>query len=205
VSVVAAVSLACQGLSPLFLTITDVPHKDAELQLLREQFTNFQTARGYLTIPAMKVYTATSLGPYCDRLRMEFQENVPVFLIVDSHPIHDNPDILAGLAEINVHPIWLPAHSTHFLQPLDLRVFAPFNAHSCNLRSRPTQPKIEGKLIRALHAWHEATWCACIYQGWMAGGIEVRRPLSPEAPAVINAWKVSKILKANCPDEEDTE
>jgi hypothetical protein len=200
---VGTISLLCETLRPMLLTVCGVPLKDNELRLLGETFATVRTVKGYMTIAAMKTYVTTCLAPDCHGLREKFQENLPVFLIMDNHSTHNHPDVLEMLSELNVHAIWLPPHSSHFLQPLDLSVFASLKHHYCNLRTRPTKPKIEGKLLRALHAWHLATWPGCISSAWSSAGIAISGPLNRDAQVMVGIGTLSEIMDAHCVDPRD--
>jgi hypothetical protein len=74
---------------------------------------------------------------------------------MENQAAHNSQAVLQQLSDLHIHPIWLPAQSTHFLQPLDLIAFTAPNKHDMNLRSRRTQKGIEGKLLRALQARHQ--------------------------------------------------
>jgi hypothetical protein len=102
-----------------------------------------------------------------------------------------------------VHPICLPSHSSHFLQPLDRTVFGSFKSQDIKLRTRPAQPMIEGKLLRALQGVASVNWAGVIYSWWIAGRIEVRRRIHPDSPRVINMTKTGKISDANCQSDSD--
>jgi hypothetical protein len=129
----ATISLLCETLRPMLLTVCGVPLKDNELRLLGETFATVRIVKGYMAIAAMKTYITTCLAPYCHGLREKFQENLPVVLIPDNHTTHNHPDVLEMLSELNVNAIWLPPHSSHFLQPLDLSVLYPILDMSLNL------------------------------------------------------------------------
>jgi hypothetical protein len=48
---------------------------------------------------------------------------LPVSLIRDSCPSHNKQALVALHAQYNIRVIWLPAHPSHFLQPLYVRLF----------------------------------------------------------------------------------
>jgi hypothetical protein len=49
-----------------------------------------------------------------------------------------------------------------------------------NARLIATRPKIEGKIVRALRAWHTNAYIGLIYDGGKVGGLQVRGPLSDD-------------------------
>jgi hypothetical protein len=91
------------------------------------------------------------------------------------------------MTQLGIQPIWLPAHANHFLQPLDLIVISAFKGTYMNTRLIATRPKIEGKIVRALRAWHTGAYFGLIYNGWKVGGLQVRGPLSDDAIPQLNS------------------
>ncbi len=49
--------------------------------------------------------------------------------IVDSHGSHITDDFIYGCFNSNIYLLFLPPHTSHVLQPLDLSVFGPIKAH----------------------------------------------------------------------------
>jgi hypothetical protein len=204
VSIVGTISLALKALPPLLLTTADVAFKSRDILLQRDEFFVFRTARGYMTIEAMQFYANSILSPYVQSLRHRFSDpQLKVYLIADNHGTHTNSDVLGLCERIGVVPIWLPPHSSHFLQPLDLTVFGSFKRHYANLRRPQVKPQLEGKILRVLHAWHQATYVGCIDVGWRHGAIEVKPPSRGQGIAMVNIRKMNEILMQNCPDADD--
>jgi hypothetical protein len=102
-------------------------------------------------------YINAIVEPYVDSLRAEFQKpRLVVYFIMDKHGAHRNANVLSLMKERRVEPIWLRARSIHFLQALDTAVFGSFKSLYSSLRTKFTKPKLEGMLLRLLHAWHDA-------------------------------------------------
>jgi hypothetical protein len=55
--------------------------------------------------------------------------NRPRLLVVDSHGSHITDDFMYGYFNTNIYLLFLPLHTSHILQPLDLSVFGPIKAH----------------------------------------------------------------------------
>ncbi|XP_069114339.1 uncharacterized protein [Argopecten irradians] len=76
----------------------------------------------------------------------------PQLLLLDGHGSHETLGLLKMAEEENIHIMALPPHTTHYLQPLDRTVFAPFNkaynlacsdfmsADPCNMGNKWTFP-----------------------------------------------------------------
>jgi hypothetical protein len=122
------------------------------------------------------------------------------YLVMDNHGPHNTPDNVREMHKLGIQVIGLPPHSSHFLQPLDGTVFGAFKKAYRLTRSPATRPKIEEKVIRVLHAWHNSAHIQTIYNGWKAGGIRVRGALSYLAVPELNAVKIARIIHENCSD-----
>jgi hypothetical protein len=48
------------------------------------------------------------------------------YLVMDKHGAHNTPDNVREMQKLGIPAIWLPPHSSHFLQLLDLTVFGAF-------------------------------------------------------------------------------
>jgi hypothetical protein len=190
VSVVATVSLGGQALTPLMLTTTDLPFKSEELAILRLTFAAYRTARGYMRATSMMFYLIHIVAPYVMFLRVTRQDRaLMVYLMMDPHGTHNTANVLQEMTWLGIQPIWLPVHASHFVQPPDLTVFSTFKRTYMNTRLVATKPKIEGKIVRALRAWHTSAYIGLIYNGWKAGGLQVRGPLSDDAIPQLNSKK----------------
>jgi hypothetical protein len=68
----------------------------------------------------MAVYRSDILAPYCSRIQTDMNDStLPIFLIMDNCGSHKKDLLSSMYAALNITVIWLPQHSTHFLQPLD--------------------------------------------------------------------------------------
>jgi hypothetical protein len=127
VSLVATVSLSGRSLKPFLVTRSRVCCRDSELALMQNEFATAQTPKGYLTIPTRQSDIENVLEPYCQTLRAEYADaELPVYIILDNCRCHNIPEVLRRMHAHNIRPIWLPPHSTHFLQVLDVGLFGAF-------------------------------------------------------------------------------
>jgi hypothetical protein len=201
VSLVATVSLDGHSLKPFLVTSSQVLYHDQELSLMQSEFVTAQTTKGYLTIATMQAYIERVLGPYCQSLRAQNADpELPVYIIMDNCRCHDAPEAVADMAKWNIRPIWLPPHSTHFLQVLDVGLFGAFKTNYRNTRSRPTKPKLEGKLLRILKAWHITAYPVTIWNAWRAAGVHVTTVHEIPFYVTIDATRVRELIIQHCPD-----
>jgi hypothetical protein len=141
-------------LKPVLLTIANVPFNDPDLVSIQDQFYVFKTKRGYQTEESMKFYINSVLVPYYAQLREEQNDpDLPIFLVTDNCDTRRTEAVMQMYREIKITPIWMPAHSSHFLQPLDLVIFGVFKSAYLELKTKMTTPRIEGKMIRIMKCW----------------------------------------------------
>ncbi|XP_063971661.1 uncharacterized protein LOC135159573 [Lytechinus pictus] len=70
-------------------------------------------------------YMKTHFLPFVDE-RRKAEEHV--LLICDGHKSHITPDVIDFAREKNIVIFILPAHTSHFLQPLDVGLFSPMKS-----------------------------------------------------------------------------
>jgi hypothetical protein len=150
---VASVSLREQTLKPFLITTCRVGFRDPEPALRREEFQTFKTNQGYMTTPAMTAYLREVLEIYAWMLRRErVDPPLPIYLLMDNHESYNQQEILDQIRFADIIPIWLPAHSSHSLQVLDVGLFGAYKTNYRNVRTRSTKPKFEGKRLGTLKA-----------------------------------------------------
>ena len=66
----------------------------------------------------------------------------------------------------NLKIIWLPPHSSHFLQMLDSCLFGLLKREYRNIKAQSGYPKIESKIVRAFHALWNVIYPQNIYYCW---------------------------------------
>jgi hypothetical protein len=187
VSLVATITLAGETLKPMFLT-TAVPNfTDPRMAELASDIVCCRTAKGYQTHESMAIYLRDVLTPYCQRVRDEMNDQtLPIFLIMDKCGCHKK-ETLSGVYEaLNIQIIWLPPHSSHFLQPLDLVVFAQLKMKYRTQQAVKTRPKWVSKIIRIHYAWHECTHRLILRAAWSAAAVI-------KAPSAVPEWRIDTI------------
>jgi hypothetical protein len=84
-------------------------------------------------------------------------QSLPIFLIMDNCGSHKKDTLLPLHDALNIPVLWLPPHSSHFLQPLYLVMFARLKMKYRERQAIKTPPKWVSKIIRIHQSWHECT------------------------------------------------
>lgn len=98
-------------------------------------------------------------------------------LVLDGHDSHTHDDFMWLCFQNNIHCLYLPPHTSHVLQPLDLAVFGPLKGayrKKISHYSSLTDSSIVGKqnlLICLAAARKEAITAHNIKSGWRASGL----------------------------------
>jgi hypothetical protein len=148
----------------------------------------------------MESYVKNILAPYCQRTRNHLNKSdAIIYLIMDNCAPHKTEKILAMYASIGVRVIWLPPHSGHFLQPLDLTLFG-FLKKVYTDKSQWTKPEKatiqEAKILRIDEAWTQASHSHKIILSWQAAAFELH--WGAIHPWVVNDDKVLAKISKNC-------
>jgi hypothetical protein len=104
---------------------------------------------------------------------------LPAFLIMNNCLSHNELGLLALYAPDNIRVIWLPAHSSHFRQRLDLGLFGGLTGRSQRSSRKLTRPQWQGKLLRINRTWHVSTYALNIWNSSAAAAI---RPSTTAIP-----------------------
>jgi hypothetical protein len=73
-------------------------------------------------------------------------------------------------------------------------VSSSVKSQCANLYTRPTKLQLEDKLLRTLHARHNASYAGVGYRAWRLGAIELKRPGDPHHPG----WQTSLLWWQSC-------
>ena len=98
-------------------------------------------------------------------------------LVMDGHGSHTSTEFLLLCKQNNIQLLFLPAHSSHVLQPLDLGVFAPLKsryrtqiAELAHLDDAATVKK--QRFVSCYHlAWMDTFNTRVLRSGWKAAGL----------------------------------
>ena len=204
VTLTAAVNLAGESLKPHFLGTGVLKCHDRDLWMMSDTFSYERTAKGRQTLASFTRYARTILADYVQEVRRDIgDDHAKVYVIMDNATVHNIDDVLH---EVGVCPIWLPPHSSHFLQVLDLLVFAELKKAYRSRRSKKTTPKLEGKLLRILAAWNIASYRLTVIHAWERAGIVAVRTQSGmqanQGRFALSIGRIHNLIEHNCPDAD---
>jgi hypothetical protein len=72
---------------------------------------------------------------------------------------------------LKIRIAWPPPHSNRFLQPIDLPVISGLNQEHQFPNAKVMRPKLQGKILRAHRAWHQAMHPLIGESAWRKGAI----------------------------------
>jgi hypothetical protein len=123
-------------------------------------------------------------------------QTLTIFTIMDNGGCRKKDTSSDVYAALNIRSIWLPPHSNHFLQPLDLVLFAQLKMKSREQQAVKTNPKWLSKVIHIHCSWHECTLRFTVRAAWTAIAI-IRTP--SEIPRWgINPTSISRKVEEHC-------
>lgn len=116
----------------------------------------------------------------------------PVVLVMDNSSTHQNEATLARLAAENIRVVWLPPHSSHLVQPLDVSFFSPMKkAYKAALRRLQDMVGVNvssyQKLIPIAVAYTTAVRSAYLIRGFIRTGIY---PFVPRTVGELSSGKL---------------
>ena len=200
VSMAAAINLAGESLIPMMITTTNVKLNDG-LEDLENDFVWVKTKKGYMTEKAMLFWVQNVLSPYATQLRSELNDiNAKIVLIMDNFGCHSCDSVLSEFDKIgSVEIVWLPPHSSHIFQPLDLFPFGQLKKIYFNGTTRKTSPLVNGKILHILQAWHNACFKINIFVGWSRAGIDKTKG---DVCVKIDMRTITREILAHCSETE---
>ena len=152
----------------------------------------------------MVYWIQNCLRPYvCNVQKNLGDENAPVFLIMDNCPSHNTLEVQKAFREVKgLEIIWMPPHSSHFLQMLDASYFGVMKGEYRRGKTTKQKPKVAGKLIRAYRASWVAGYPTTVMRSWEAVGFHYT-DLGTKNPGVrLDLKSILALAKANCQDFE---
>lgn len=137
ISIVAAVTLSGQALTPLLISTTENPPQEVIDSPLGNKFHWFKTRRGYLNEEAMLHWLNIVYLPYINQMkRLINDKNAQPLLIFDGLKAHQTVKVNQLLESNQIDVLTLPPHSSHLVQCLDLCFFGVMKKHYKFCRSQ---------------------------------------------------------------------
>lgn len=103
------------------------------------------------------------------------QCNTTGVFLVDGHASRENAELIAEFKAHNIKFIVMPPHTSHLLQPLDLRVFGAFKAslskHDSSLRNQTLPERRDALMKKAIASLHGAMAVRTILASWELAGL----------------------------------
>jgi hypothetical protein len=200
VSLVATISFSLKPLKPMLLTCTDVKYRDSDLQIISGDLATCRTEKAYQTEASMIRYVQEISLPYSRNVRNWLQNpDAPIFLIMDNCASHRTEQLQSMYQQHKIRVIWLPPHSSHFLQPLDLFVFGILKKKYQDIKAKPVTlqtPKLESKILRIHRAWADAVYPLQVFRSWAAAAISCQ--CYPPVKWGLSEDRVLRKIQENC-------
>jgi hypothetical protein len=121
---------------------------------------------------------------------------------MDNPATHNRPEHLQLMASLLAHLGWLPLHSTHCLQSLELTLFGVYKRTYQGARAQAAKPKLEGKLMRALYSCHVTKYAGAIFNAWKAAWVVMLTIKDQPFNLAVSMSEARTILCENCHDGE---
>ena len=186
-----------ESLPPLFLTQEEVKFRTKSLQILRPRLFTFRTAKGYQTEASMLYYWENVIKPYVHQVQTELHDdNAKVWLVMDQCASHITQNVMDAMRAIHgLQTIKLPAHSSHFTQPLDASLFGTLKVAYRSTKTEVDRPKYESKIVRCYNARYRCCVPGNVIASWQMTGIDFKSPEVGRFQVVLNVSKLVAIMK----------
>ena len=144
-----------------------------------------QSDTAYVNTGLFWAWITRCLAPFFASHRAATGYRGPAFLILDNHASHIHASIVNQCADLGIAVLFLPAHTSHILQPCDLGIFGVQKAYY-----QREDPKTHGvavtsqskELMRVVNSLRKATTRSNVIGGFHAVGIY--RELNDDGVAV---------------------
>jgi hypothetical protein len=124
ITLIAAITFSMGFLKRMHLTQKDVGFTCSALHQSRQGFELCATGSAYQMERSMASYITNTLDPLFEDVRSDLHNSdAPNFLITDNRASDGTALLMDMYEELNIAVIWLPRHSSNFLQPFHLTIF----------------------------------------------------------------------------------
>lgn len=198
-SVVVSVNLLGELLRPMFITKEEIRMNNGPIRTVAQHSVFTRSSKGYQTANTMIDWIRNVWEPYCSTVRTEIgNPEAPMFLILDNCPSHNTPPILEMFRQLKTELIWLPPHSSHFLQQLDVNFFSVLKTYYKSGKTEKTTPKVAGKVTRAFMALWRASCPITVMKCWEMTGFRYVYSGMQVTRISLDFTTITKLIYANC-------
>ncbi len=202
-TIVSTISLSGDALCPMFITKEQIKvNGNFANDSIFARSLHFVTKKGYQDEASMVFWIENLLKSYVEGVQSELGDpDAPVFLIMDNCRVHNTPAVQTAFRNLRgLEIIWMPPHSSHFLQMLDACYFGVMKGEYRNGRTQKQKPKVAGKLIRAHRAMWNASFPTTIMRSWELTGFHYKGLGTSSNSACLDLRAIVALAKANCQD-----
>ena len=198
-SVVVSVNLLGELLRPMFITKEEIRMNNGPIRTVAQHSVFTRSSKGYQTANTMIDWIRNVWEPYCKTVRTEMgNPEAPMFLILDNCPSHNTPPVLEMFRQLKTQLIWLPPHSSHFLQQLDVNFFSVLKTYYKSGKTEKTRPKVAGKVVRAFMALWRASCPITVMKCWEMTGFRYIYNYMQLTRISLDFTTITKLIYANC-------
>lgn len=174
VSIAATITLQGTMLKPLLIIPRKRYHKELSSLDIYDDLEYIHSDSGYMNHEIMIHYITTILAPYIVNQRKRIGENSsPCVLIMDNLKSHYTQEVRNVFDNINdLHIIFLPPHTSHFLQPLDLSFFGIFKHYYSSCRAANPADTLKKKVMNIHKAIYHTSYFSNIKKSFSLASFE---------------------------------
>lgn len=175
ISLVTAISAACTSLKPLLLSTRKTMDSDLAGTFFYRWGSYAYTQKGYMTQQSMVYWVKNNLAPYIKYIRDNTTGPHHCVIICDGCSSHFGSEVMQAFEEIgNIKIIFLPPHSSHLTQMLDVSLFSVLKRrYSSTPKDESLSSKFTQKLIRIKKAYQSCVNEELIKSSWEAAGFKL--------------------------------
>ena len=121
--------------------------------------------------------------------------NLHAVLIMDNMSVHVINDVVKRVLKLEKFWIFfLPPHSSHILQPLDLSNFGIFKRRYMQYKNARSISSLKEKMSIISHAMHDVTYIEIVMNSCKVGGHIIETVLVDKKIASKNQEKVNQLI-----------
>lgn len=195
ISLIACIAADGSYMRPaLILTRSTYDDELLEFGLTSEKIDVYSQKHSYIDRDIFTDWLKDTVIPDLRKRRALHKYSGPAFLLLDNCSAHYGPDITALANQNNLHFLYIPPHSSHFLQCLDVSVFGITKRLIANI-NRVEKVNIQTEhMIRLVNGFLAAAVPTNIIKSFKNAGISIARTgrdirckVTPETVRLFNA------------------